>query len=176
MRVILRGGIALILSAGSALAEPESFQQAVGDLAGTWTGALAYRDYQSDQRVTIPHDRELTVSPDGSFILSMNVYTDPGYKIYSGQMFVISGETVLAASSGSTVSVEESAIVSFETTADGWEVVLTGRGTDDGQPADRRSVWRLSGDNLKVTTSYRTDGGEEFVFRNAISLTRETGQ
>jgi hypothetical protein len=32
------------------------------------------------------------------------------------------------------------------------------RGSDNDQPADRRSTWRVEGDELTVTNAYKVDG------------------
>jgi hypothetical protein len=69
------------------------------------------------------------------------------------------------------LSFDEHQLTEFEATEGGWFAVLTGRGSDNDQPADRRSTWRVEGDELTVTNAYKVDGEDDFKFRNSVSLT-----
>jgi hypothetical protein len=165
-------GVVLAFSSGALAAQPTSFETAMADLDGVWSGALTYRDYRTDKRVQIPLKREIKVSPDGAFALIQSTYTDPGYKVYGGELIAIRADGLSGASTGGGgLILDEHQLTEFEATEGGWFAVLTGRGSDNDQPADRRSTWRVEGDELTVTNAYKVDGEDDFKFRNSVSLT-----
>lgn len=77
-------------------------QQALLSLQGEWTGALEYRDYQSDQWFGLPVSRTVTLLEDKATVLETSRYDD-GPKtgivyIYSLSAFEPDGKTLASAS------------------------------------------------------------------------------
>jgi hypothetical protein len=51
-------------------------------------GALTYRDYRTDNGPN-PLKAEIKVSPDAPLRWIQSTYTDPGYKVYGGELIAI---------------------------------------------------------------------------------------
>jgi hypothetical protein len=62
-------------------------------------GQLTYRELSPDKR-SKSLKREIKVSPDGAFALIKATYTDPGYKVYGGELIAIRADGLSGASTG----------------------------------------------------------------------------
>lgn len=177
MNVILAAVGALSVSS-AALADvgPEdaaAFAQAVIALDGAWTGALTYRDFQTDERVSIPHDRRIEASPDGGYVIAHLAFTDPGYRVYNAEIAAFDGAEIdLAYAGRGGIEASQVTLETFESGADGWRAELIGDTMDNGARADALYTWVLVGDRLEITKAVRTDGQTEYRFRNGVTLDR----
>lgn len=142
-------------------------------MSGNWSGELTYRDYRSDQRVAIPHERSIAVDPAGAFATHQNVFTDPGYKVYSAELHKFDAQRLTVAStSDQGINVEEFAIVSIEKNDEVWQLQAEGNAFDNGQPAQIRIRLSVDAQTMAIERSARQAGEAEFRFRNAVNLTR----
>lgn len=154
-------------------AEIDAFTHAFAALDGAWTGELSYRDYRTDRRVSIPHDRRIESAPDGSYVITHLAFTDPGYRIYSAEIAALNGaEIAFAYAGGGEIENRTVTLDSFSPTAAGWRAVMSGRSIDAGAPVEARYTWVLDGIALTVTKDVRTDPDGEFQFRNGAALVR----
>lgn len=162
-----------LLSAPSVAAEP-GVSDALKLMEGTWSGALIYRDYQSDKRVSIPHDRVIHVGPNGGYALHQNTFTDPGYQVFSAQLFRVNASTlVVASTTGSSIETETFSISAAEMIGAEWAITAYGEGEDNDRPATIRLQVKLSKTALEIERQIKPEGQTEFQFRNAISLQRQ---
>ena len=88
MRMLIAAGL-VFWSCGSSNAAPmEAANSAVAlqaGLTGHWSGALQYRDYQSDQLTSLPVATEIRVLTDGATEIEVSAFDD-GPK--SGTVFI----------------------------------------------------------------------------------------
>ena len=170
--ILIAGGFAFFGATASAL-DMDQFRAELADLDGDWTGVLEYRDYRSNERVQIPHDRTLNTAPDGSYQLTRMAFTDPGYQVYSAEIATFDGDTVSLAYAGNgEASVSQITLTAFEVTPTGWRAELTGNGIDAGELVEMRFVYELDGGALTADKSVRASDQEPFEFRNAIRVSR----
>jgi len=169
--MIMLSSLALVLSTPA-----EDFKAAVADLDGHWQGALVYRDYQTDARVELPHQRTISVSPDLSYIQSQEVYTDPGYEVHYAALITLDDSTIRMASANyGNLTMETFTLTSFTPQEQGWRAVLEGSGFDDGAAASIRLTYQLTGADLSIEKSVRPETEEAYQFRNGVQLSRADG-
>jgi len=174
MKTIIAVLVGFAALSSSAMAQDiEPFQQAVTDLGGNWSGTLEYRDYQSDERVEIAHNRSVSFAPDGSYMLTELSYADPGYQVYAAELATLNGQTLLIASIGNgEIESVEATLTEFAETDTGWIARFSGVGMDAGELADFRYVFEHNGDTLVQTKLVRAEGEDGFSFRNAVRIGR----
>jgi len=172
--MIMLTSLALGLSAVQDTDGPaDQFQAALADLDGRWTGALIYRDYQTDARVELPHDRTISVSPDGNYVVSEETYTDPGYLVHYASLIAIKDATVQIASAGyGNLSTDRLTVVAFDPEDAGWRAILEGPGVDNDLPAQTRLTYHMNGDALSIEKTVQTEGDTAYRFRNGVQLNR----
>lgn len=143
-------------------------------LAGSWEGELAYRDFQSNRRVTIPLATQTLAAGDGSYVSIAFTFTDPGYKVYSHTILqpIGSAGVRVADFNGGEMTVAVRAITEFAPSETGFTITYDEQGRDNGEPATLRHTETLDGDRYTLRRDVRVAGDDDFVFRNEISLTR----
>ncbi|MEM6747144.1 MAG: hypothetical protein AAF608_06965 [Pseudomonadota bacterium] len=145
------------------------------DMEGNWSGALQYRDYQSDKLVEIPVSVENELH--GSLVISKLAFTDPGQIVHRVSVLSYDGDTgsVFEAyiRDGGAERFESS--YTIEEAGDGWVITSTREGRDGDSPALVRDVTTFSGNQLVTerTVDPVDDNQDGFLFRNRIVLTRE---
>ncbi len=144
-------------------------------MSGRWVGYLEYRDYSepptSNKRVQLATWLEIKPSDDG---LTLHyIYDDGPNKI------VESKETVkLDAAHARYVSEDngkarEYHVSGFESLKGGLgTLILTGTGTENGNPAEFLVTLRVRRNILEWTEESRSPGAGEFAFRHMVRVTR----
>lgn len=168
--------VLLALPLHTATAQPDE-QQAITimrSLDGSWQGALQYRDYQTDQRITIPVRADLEPSLLAPVVTRRVEFTDPGRIITSLDIATITGDTYTEFNPGDSERSDYTITgLRFDDTYD-WSLTLTGRALDGGEPADIRITQTLDGKSFTVVKDVRpaSDTAAEWQFRNQITLER----
>lgn len=149
-------------------------------LAGQWTGALEYRDYQTNQMARLPMQTRISVGPDNATLTRLSTFDD-GPKV--GNVFITTvslfdpkGQRVTSATFRSGRAVEmttDDATVSAWQDASDWTVVYQHRGTDGNQPADIRVTQTRRVNQLTTVKEVKPAGQPDstYVFRNQTVLT-----
>jgi hypothetical protein len=143
--------------------------------AGQWAGTLEYRDFQSDERVSLPTNLEVVVAPDGKSLRLTYTYDDgPGKIVRESSTFVIDSEKrSVTITSDRTKSSEQLAISNVDETArtKRLTLILTGAGEENNKKVDVRSTLSCSPNGLSWLRETRLSG-QDFAFRDKYSLTR----
>lgn len=174
-------GMMGVCSAPVAQAQPSlSLAEARASVAGSWTGELQYRDYQSDRWIGIPVQVEVELVGDGVTQITRAVFDDGA----SGSVYITSVDMLAddgttqytsmfradrAAELGTT-----SLRLSEAQDASNWTIVSEREGMDDNRPAMIRETTRREGDSLVTLkqVDFQGDGIEEWLSRNRTVLTR----
>ncbi|MEO1015683.1 MAG: hypothetical protein AAFX08_10900 [Pseudomonadota bacterium] len=153
----------------------------LGELAGGWRGALAYRDYGTGEREEIGMAALIAATPDDEFIVTQARYTDPGFDV-----FILTVATFDAASGDYLESYHRDGSIerfvyprkSMRVLEDGWEYVFEGDGRDDDRPASIRRTFSLNGDRFvqRKDVDFLDDDAGSFEFRNETVLLRSQGE
>lgn len=142
-------------------------------LSGRWGGTLQYRDFTSDQKVTLPTTLDATLAEDGQSVRFAFTYDDGPGKTVRG---------------GYTVSLDLAEEIFTKTDEDGadnyrllrgdgaqqdlkqsW--ALWGKGEENGAPVDVRETLTISPTQLTLLRETRLKD-EAFLFRHVYSFTR----
>jgi hypothetical protein len=178
----LVGAIALVLlGCGTAVAQsvPDPADLRIG-LVGRWSGALGYRDYQSDRLFEIPVQTTITTPGDGATLIRQSLFDDgPANPVWITTVSLDerSANTTTAASyrAGRRPELSTDAVaVSAYQGPTSWTLVYTQTGEDDDAPADIRVTETRDGDSLTEVKEVRPVGAGEdaWRFRNQTRLTR----
>jgi hypothetical protein len=163
------GVISIVLTLLNGVQAPQ-FEAA---LTGKWTGALEYRDYRSDQRVTLP--TTLVISQDAPGVLTFEyVYDDgPGKTVRSQERITVDTEksTYRVQNGDGTYDATFAATGVAEFGPGSPAVVLLGRGDENGVMVDLRTTIQLGPASLTMLRESRRPG-EEWLFRNRYAFTR----
>jgi hypothetical protein len=144
---------------------------------GLMRGELEYRDYSSGRQVLLPTSVHLSpMGTSGSFRQRI-IYDDgPDNTIYSSDELRVVGDRWIE---GNTAAGGETAegqttfrIVSRRQTAEGLQLVLRGRGMDDGKPVEFRYTVTIGASASKRLKEFRLPGKpweyrHEYRFRRA---------
>lgn len=146
-------------------------------VAGHWTGALEYRDYQSDARVTLPTTLTATMGLGGQSVALAFTYSDGARGTVEGgfTLTLDLAEEILAKK-----TIEGTDLYRIEhTDADDRDVPLSwtlwGRGVENGVAVDVRETLTVTETTLSWLRETRVPGGS-FAFRNAYRLERRGQQ
>ncbi len=185
MRNWLFSGLALAgLASTPAFAQstPSPFDLHAG-LVGKWTGALGYRDYQTNKLFELPMKTEIQALPDKATVVRVSSYDD-GPKtgivyITSASLYDAAKSTVSSAvlRKGRTVDTfQEALTVVAYTDPQHWIVRYESDGTDDNKPALLRTTETRKGDTVTTVkeVNFKTDTPARWVFRNQTRLTRNS--
>ncbi len=156
-------------------ATPDALRDAVyAGLAGEWTGQLEYRDYTSNERVTLPTWLEVKDTPDGRSLELRYTYDDGPAKVVTETATV----TIDAAKGQYTVTSEDhsSRVYRIEGVAapgrsGRMQFALAGKGTENDKPVDVRIKITIEGNLYRFEKETRV-AGQEFAFRDGYVMTR----
>ena len=162
---------------------PSPFESQAG-LAGKWTGALGYRDYQSNKLFELPVKTDVQALPDKATVIRVSSFDD-GPK--TGFVYITSASLYDSAKSTVTTTtlrkgrpVESSAeAVTAVTYTDPthWVVRYENDGTDDGKPALLRTTETRDGDTVTAVKEVmpKDQTAKGWQFRNQTRLSRAAG-
>ena len=157
---------------------PEALERG---LVGTWAGALAYRDYQSNARFELPVNTRIELGPDGATFTRLSRFDDgpkTGFvHITTVSLFDKGGAGVTHASFRKDRAVEmwrEEVRVLTHSGPQDWTLVYHRRGTDGSQPADIRITQTRRGDGLTSLKEVKAPDQPDsaYGFRNETLLKR----
>jgi hypothetical protein len=145
---------------------------------GKWNGSLEYRDFRTDQRVTLPTTLEVTArgAADGGELAFAYVYDDGPGKVVRSQALVrmVPGESRFSSRSAEGDKRDDYRIVDgladFEARGEG-SLVMLGKGTENDQAVEVRSTLTLGTTGYSLLRETRLPG-QEFAFRHAYKFTR----
>lgn len=149
-------------------------------LIGRWSGALGYRDYQSDELFEIPVLTTIETPGDGATLIRRSLFDDgPNNPVWITTISLddVEGATSTSASfrAGRTPELSTEAVeVSTFTDPTHWTLIYRRVGEDDDAPADIRITGTRDGDALVEIKEVRPVGGADdaWRFRNQTRLTR----
>ena len=148
-------------------------------LAGEWSGALGYRDYQSNELFELPVKTNIENVPDGVTQVRRSVFDegarrDPVWiaSVAQSQGNVLVTAT-LRAGREAELQRESVTIVRYASPSD-WQLRYGQTGTDDDKPAEIRVTETLAGDELMSVKEVRPVGRSDapWAFRNQTRLKR----
>lgn len=149
-------------------------------LIGRWSGALGYRDYQSDQLFEIPVVTTIETPGDGATLIRRALFNDgPNNPVW---ITTVSLDDTAAATStsasfraGRTPELSVEAVeVSAYADATHWTLIYRQIGEDGDAPAEIRITETRDGDALVEIKDVRPVGAADdaWRFRNQTRLTR----
>jgi hypothetical protein len=143
--------------------------------AGQWAGTLEYRDFQSNERVSLPTNLEAVVAPDATSLRLTYTYDDgPGKIVRESSTLVIDAEKrTVTITSDPAKSSERLAISNTDEVARTKRlvVVFAGAGKENNNKVDVRSTLSCSPNSLSWLRETRLPG-QDFAFRDKYSFTR----
>ena len=163
----------------SAQTPPTATELRLG-LVGRWTGALGYRDYQSDRLFEIPVTTTITTPGDGVTQVRQSLFDDgPSNPVWITTVSLDdpAAETSTSASFRAgrlpELSTETVRVTSYADPAH-WTLVYAQTGEDDDRPAEIRVTETRDGDALTEIKEVRPVGAGDSAwrFRNQTRLTR----
>jgi hypothetical protein len=148
--------------------------------AGRWSGALGYRDYQSDRLFEIPVTTTIVQVADGMTQIRTSLFDDGPDKpvwITTTSLLDEAAGTVTSASyrSGQAVGLTtETVRVANWTDQTHWTLVYESVAEDDDQPAEIRVTETRDGDSLMSVKDVRPVGADDSAwrFRNQTRMAR----
>lgn len=142
---------------------------------GQWAGTLEYRDFQTDERVSLPTNLEAVADPDEKSLQLTYTYDDgPGKIVRESSTFVIDPiKRTARITSDRTQSSEELSISSIDEVArtKRMAIVFTGTGEESHKKVEVRSTLNCSPNSLSWLRETRLPG-QDFAFRDKYSFTR----
>lgn len=173
--------LALVVLAAAALAAAPTPAALESGLAGNWTGALGYRDYQSNKLEELPVATEIRAVGDGVSVLRISTFDDGpktgAVHITTASLFDARAGTVTEVSLRKGRPVEattDRVTVTSYADATHWVLRYDEDGQDDDKPAKLRVTETRTGDALlsvkEVLPAAAADG--VWRFRNQTRLTR----
>ncbi len=155
---------------------PEALERG---LAGRWSGALEYRDYQSNRSFKLPLNTLLSTGPDGATMTRVSSFDDGPQTglvtITTVSLFDASGMLTSAMfRKGRAVEVwKEAARVSAFVDATHWTLVYQRQGQDDNRAADIRITQTRRGAELTALKEVKPVDAPDsaYAFRNQTVLT-----
>lgn len=150
-------------------------------LVGKWSGALGYRDYQSNKLFELPVRTEITALPDKATVLRVSVFDDgpatglvhiTSASLYDAAKGTVSTTTLRKGRTVETAS--DSVTVLRFTDAQHWEVRYERDGTDDDKPARVRITETRDGNRVTSVKEVMPRAAEAkgWQFRNRTRLER----
>jgi hypothetical protein len=149
-------------------------------LVGRWSGALGYRDYQSDRLFEIPVTTTIVQVADGVTQIRTSLFDDgPDTPVWITTTSLLdeAAGTVTSASyrSGQSVALTtETVRLATWTDPAHWTLVYESVAEDDDQPAEIRVTETRDGDSLMSVKDVRPVGADDSAwrFRSQTRLTR----
>ena len=183
-------GQAVVFALACAFAAPAAAQtvpsprELQAGLAGKWTGALGYRDYQSNKLFELAVTTEIQALPDKATVIRFSSFDD-GPK--TGFVYITSASLYdPAKSSVSTTTLRKGRTVETSTDAvktisyadaTHWVVQYSADGTDDDKPALLRTTEKRDGDKVLTIKEVmpKGDTAKGWQFRNQTRLSKVAG-
>ena len=172
---------ATVFCAGIAVAQPRPSAQSLrSSLAGEWTGALGYRDYQSNKLIELPVRTWVENVPDGVTQYRRSVFDEGAGRapvwIASLSQWKADGRltNAILRAGRDPEQFDETAEVTSHSGLDRWVVILRRTGLDDDKPADIRVTETRDGETLLSVKEVRPAGQDSapWQFRNQTRLQR----
>ena len=192
---LLALAIVTVLSAGQVHASPAPGQSATSpatvvapaptdlrlSLVGRWTGALGYRDYQSDRLFEIPVTTTIEALPDGVTLIRRSLFDDgPDKPVWITTVSLDDRTAATATSAAFRAGRPVEPLVETMNTRDfrdatHWTIVYRTIGIDGDAPAEIRVTETLDGLTLLSVKDVRPVGADDdaWTFRNQTRMTRD---
>lgn len=167
--------------------EEKDVRLVLDSLEGSWDGELFYRDYGSDQRVSIPmRVTQKSIEGDLAAVRFLE-FVDPGRVIRNAELLRFTagdkpGLTTAPMDAGETGGeAERWSVQSLRVEGPAsWQAVFVGSGTDNGRPVLKRLSQSLDGNTMRQTNEidYTDDEGDtgeagtNYEYRNSARVTR----
>ncbi len=170
------------LLAAPAWAETPSAAKLQAAMAGKWTGALGYRDYQSNELFELPVETEIRAVPDGATIVRVSSYDDgpkTGIVYITTTSFFEPADRVtsVGARKGRPIetSIDDVRVTAY-TDPTHWTITYERAGVDGNSPARIRTTEVRDGDTVlaKKDVIPTADTAKGWQFRNQLRLTRKS--
>lgn len=150
-------------------------------LAGAWTGALGYRDYQTNKLTELSVETRIDSVADGMIQIRTSRFDEgPGRKpvwITTASLDDPTAGTVTSATlrAGNKVEPETEAVeVARYASPTSWTLIYRQTSSDDDKPADIRVTETRTGDALLAVKEVSPVGAGTWSFRNQTRLKRVT--
>lgn len=178
--LLLLASLALFLPVvAKAQPVPSAVELRLG-LVGQWSGALGYRDYQSDELFEIPVATTIETPGDEATLIRRSLFNDgPGKPVWITTVSLDDAEAATSTSAsfraGRAVELSTEAVeVSAFSDATHWTLIYRRIGEDGDAPADIRITETRNGDELTEVKEVRPVGAADdaWRFRNQTRLTR----
>lgn len=175
----LAATLCIAFASFSQAAETLSPQALESGLVGRWSGALEYRDYQSNRSFKLPVGTVISIGPDAATLTRLSSFDDGPQTglvhITTVSLFDKAGSSITSAMFRRGRAVEtwtEAARVSAYQNALDWTLVYERRGQDDSKPADIRITQTRRGAELTALKEVRPVDAPDsaYVFRNQTVL------
>lgn len=172
--------VAIVILAGPAVAqEAPSATDLRAGLAGSWSGALGYRDYQSNRLFEIPVTTTIEQVPDGLTQIRRSLFDDGPDKpvwITTVSLDDRAAGTVTSAAYRAGRAVElsvETVTVTAYVDPTHWSIVYGRTGQDGDSMAEIRVTATRDGNDLLEIKEVRPAGSSEaWAYRNQTRLSR----
>ena len=132
-------------------------------------GAVTYRDYRSDKRVTLPTSAAITDDNGSAALQVAYVYDDgPGKTVRSGEDWELSADRRRL-----RLGKDQLAVSDYQAGA-GLDITLValGSGTDNDAPVQVRMVLMRRGDQLRISRATQSPG-QPWLLRHIYQFTRD---
>jgi hypothetical protein len=177
---------AFALSLPASALEPDpvvTAAQLQSQMAGAWTGALGYRDYQTNELFELPVETKISAVPDGVTIVRVSSYDDgpkTGIVYITTTSFFESPSRITSFVTRKGRAVEtltdEVRVTAFADPTH-WTITYERSGTDGDSPARIRTTEVRDGDSVlaKKEVMPLADAAKGWQFRNQLRLVRKPG-
>lgn len=148
-------------------------------MAGAWTGALGYRDYQTNRLFELPVESTISLEADGVTQVRRTRFDEgPGQApvwITTTSIDDAKAGTLVSASFRAGRQVElitEKVSLVRQASPRDWQIVYTRSGADADTPADIRVTETRSGNTVLAVKEVKPIGAPDtaYVFRNQLKL------
>lgn len=168
-----------LAATASAQTTPSPTELRLG-MVGRWSGALGYRDYQSNELFEIPVTTTIATPGDGATLVRQSLFDDgPDKPVWITTVSLDDRAAAISTSAsfraGRTVEPGIEAMgVTAHADATHWTIVYSQTGEDDDEPAEIRVTETRDGDVVTEVKEVRPVGAGEdaWRFRNQTRLTR----
>jgi hypothetical protein len=152
-------------------------------MAGNWTGALGYRDYQTNELFELPVETKISAVPDGVTIVRVSNYDDgpkTGIVYITTTAFFEAPDrmTSFVARKGRALeTLTDTVRVTAYADPTHWTITYERSGTDGNSPARIRTTEVRDGDSVlaKKEVMPLSETAKGWQFRNQLRLTRAPG-
>lgn len=154
---------------------PSVQEAAYKALAGAWVGALEYRDYSSNGRVTLPTILHIRMAKDAKSLTLHYIYDDGPTKVVEDFETVtidpVANTYTTVSGDGKDTSTDTLAgPAKFASLGQG-PLVRMGKGQENGKPVAVRTTLTITPRTLTILKETQAPG-QPFLFRDQHTLTR----